>query len=183
MLLKVDKIVEHVDTKFAQKLVAEEGPAIMMWFIQHAMEGWQELQRTGSFYGTTKDKARAAAMHYKEESSPHLAWIEEEGLVVEHGARMNAHEAYRSFRAFMKEENRFYTTTKKEFRKDLSSLPRRQISYGRFGDELVFFGLRVKEIEGGNVVKLFPAVNEKPEKPETLVINTQAPKNGGETPK
>jgi hypothetical protein len=148
MLLKVDKTIENADSKFSQKLVAEEGEAIMMWFIQHAIEGWQELQRRGSFYGSTKDKARAAAMKYKEDSSPHLAWMEEEGIVVEHGARMNAGEAYRSFKNHMKDENPYFTTTKKEFRDTLSSLPRCQICYGRFGTERIFHGIRSKTSTG-----------------------------------
>ena len=74
LLLKVDKLLKgKIDDHYARKLVDKEGPAILMWFIQHAMEGYQSLQKNGSFYGDTVNKAKAAAEAYKAKMSPHLA--------------------------------------------------------------------------------------------------------------
>jgi hypothetical protein len=96
LLLKVDKLLQgKIDDHYARKLVAEEGPAILMWFVQHAIEGYQSLQTNGSFYGDTVNKAKAAAEAYKAKMSPHLQWMEEEDVVLEPGARTNAHQTWR----------------------------------------------------------------------------------------
>src|SRR5262249_7773365 len=52
LLLEVNKkIAEHMpdNTQFSEEVVRDEGPAVMTWLIQGAMQGWQSLERTGSF--------------------------------------------------------------------------------------------------------------------------------------
>ncbi len=47
------KIAEHMpdNERFAEQLMEREGPGIMMWFMQGALEGWESLRDTGSFLG------------------------------------------------------------------------------------------------------------------------------------
>src|SRR4029077_6479615 len=145
LLLKVDKLLQgKVDDHYARKLVAEEGPAILMWFIQHAMEGYQSLQKNGSFYGDTVNKAKAAAEAYKAKMSPHLQWMEEEDVIVEPGTRTNAHQAWQSYKEWIKDDNPLHRETKGEFRDNLRDATNGAVTYGRFGDEWVFFGMRLK---------------------------------------
>jgi hypothetical protein len=138
-----------------------------MYFIQAAMEGWQEMQRSGSFYGSTVDKASAAAAEYKKGMSPHLEWMKEEDVILEPGARMNAHETWRSYKEWIKEGvtgNTLHRETKAEFRENLIAATGRQISYGRYADEWVFFGARFSRRQMGTVnpvnVIQFPTAEE-----------------------
>src|SRR5215471_15226253 len=87
LVLKVDKLLKvKPDDHYARKLVDAEGPAILMWLIQGAMEGYESLQETGSFYGDTTKKAAAAAIDYKAKMSPHLQWMEEKDIEVDSNA-------------------------------------------------------------------------------------------------
>jgi phage/plasmid-associated DNA primase len=160
LLLKVNKKLEEskIDVQFPEKLVAEEGPAIMMWFVQAAIEGWKCLQATAKFYGATKDKAAAAATAYKDKSNPYKGWMEKRGIVVERGARMNAHDAFHSFKAWALEENPTFRETKAEFRDNLASTYPGAISFGRYADEWVFFGIRLASVAAGGNVFTFPKV-------------------------
>lgn len=159
LLLKVDKLLQgKIDDHYARKLVDEEGPAILMWFIQHAMEGYQSLQKNGSFYGDTVNKAKAAAEAYKAEMSPHLQWMEEEDVILESGTRTNAHQAWRSYKDYIKDDNPLHRETKEEFRDNLAAATNGAITYGRFGDERVFFGMRFKNAPAGENVVPFPPI-------------------------
>jgi putative DNA primase/helicase len=160
LLVHANKLIKGTpDAHFSRKLVAEEGPAILMFFIQHAMEGYQSLVQNGSFYGNTVNHAKAAAQFYKQRLSPHLAWIEDEDIVIEHGARMNAHQAWRSYKEWVKDDNPTHRETKQEFRDNLKAISGGQITYGRFGFERVFFGMRFKKEHQGENVVPFPTVN------------------------
>jgi putative DNA primase/helicase len=166
LLLPVDKVLNvKVDDHFARKLVAEEGPSILMWFIQHAMEGYQSLEREGSFYGNTVNKAKEAARSYKMRSSPHLAWMAEEDVVVTPGARTNASAAWKSYKQWVLDDNPTHRETKAEFRDNLKAATNGAVTYGRYCDERVFLGMRFKHEHqgqgfsgtgGGDVVPLFP---------------------------
>ena len=163
LLLKVDKLLPgKPDDHFARKLVADEGPAILMWFIQHAMEGYQALQADGSFYGDTTVKAKAAAEAYKARMSPHLAWMEDEDIILEPGARMNAHQAWKSYKEWIRDDNPLHRETKEEFRGYLRDATKGAVTYGRFGDERIFHGMRPKNAPSGvNVVPFPPAGSVK----------------------
>jgi P4 family phage/plasmid primase-like protien len=159
LLLKVDKLLQgKIDDHYARKLVAEEGPAILMWFIQHAMEGYESLQTTGSFYGDTIKRAKAAAEAYKAKMSPHLQWMEEEDVILEPGTRTNAHQAWQSYKAWIKDDNPLHRETKREFRENLRDATNGAVTYGRFGDEWVFFGMTFKDAPSGENVVPFPPV-------------------------
>jgi hypothetical protein len=150
LLLKVDKLIKNkVDDHFARKLVAEEGPAILMWFIEHAMEGYRSLVDDGSFYGNTVDKAKGVAREYKEKSSPHLAWMADEDIVIEKGARTNAHNAWKAYKDWVHDDNPTHRETKQEFRDNLKAATKGAVTYGRYGDERVFFGMRFKNDHQG----------------------------------
>jgi phage/plasmid-associated DNA primase len=159
LLLKVDKLLQgKIDDHYARKLVAEEGRAILMWFIQHAMEGYQSLQSDGSFYGKTVKKAKAAAEAYKAKMSPHLQWMEEEDVILEGAARTNAHLTWRSYKEWVKDDNPLHRETKAEFRDALTAATKGAVTYGRFGDEWVFFGMRFKKASAGKNVVPFPPI-------------------------
>jgi P4 family phage/plasmid primase-like protien len=161
LLLPVNKLLKvKPDVHFTRKLVAEEGPAILMWLIDHAMAGWRDLQATGSFYGDTTTRAKAAADAYKQSMSPHLEWMKETDIVIEHGARMNSHEAWRSYKEWVKDDNPLHRETKKEFRDNIAAATKGQVTYGRFGDERVFFGMRGKGAPAGANVVPFPSLED-----------------------
>src|SRR5262245_1765048 len=134
------------------------------------MEGYQSLQTDGSFYGSTVDKAKRAAETYKAQMSPHLQWMEEEGIEVDPNAptdpherekpavraamwRMNAHEAWRSYKQSVMDDNPMHKERKKEFRENLEAVTGGKVTYDRFGDERVFIGMRRRhDACGVNVV-------------------------------
>jgi len=74
---------EHCQQLFEQ-IVRDEGPSILAFFVQGAMEGWQSLERTGSFYGDTVKSLVAAARGYRRAANPFLQWINED---MEQGGR------------------------------------------------------------------------------------------------
>lgn len=158
LLLRINKLLEgnlKIDTEFSEKLVAAEGSAIMTFFVQGALEGWQSLQQTGRFLGDTARSAEAEAKKARRGSSPHLNWISER-MVLERGARVNAHDAFRSFRQFVVEDNPHYRESKAEFRDALSAFTNGAVTYDRSGNERVYIGMRFAEsVTSSTVVSLF----------------------------
>ncbi len=81
LLLEFPRSIEGVlpdDKNFAQNVVAAEGPAILMWFLEEAQAGWESLQRDGSFMGNTIEVGLELARIYRERANPHMQWVEEE---------------------------------------------------------------------------------------------------------
>ncbi len=77
--------------------------------------------------------------------SPHLEWMSDEDVILEPGNPVNAHSVWRSYKEWIKEGvtgNSLHRETKAEFRENLIAATGRQISYGQYGDEWVFFGMR-----------------------------------------
>jgi phage/plasmid-associated DNA primase len=107
MMLQVNKkIAEYMpdNTRFAVEVVRDEGPAILAFFVQGAMAGWQSLERTGSFMGETPKEALAAARGYRRDSNPHANWIKEE-MQLDPEGDIEAKDAFKHYMAYMQEQN------------------------------------------------------------------------------
>jgi phage/plasmid-associated DNA primase len=153
------KIAEHMpeNTRFAEEIVRNEGPAILAFFIQGAMEGWQTLQRTGSFIGETVKEVEEAAKSYRRAANPFLQWIREEceedearGTPDDKGYDYDAKAAFKSYMEEMREQNPRYHISKEDFRAGLERLgfPYDRRTRGKFGvGRYVFKGLRPKQEE------------------------------------
>src|SRR5262249_40899690 len=113
---------------------------------------------------------------YKAKMSPHLQWMEEKDIEVDSNAptdevggakadkrtlsRMNAHQAWRSYKEWVFDDNPLHRETKEEVRTNLREATGGKVRYDRFGDERVFFGMRSKNMfVGGNVVN-FPIADQ-----------------------
>jgi P4 family phage/plasmid primase-like protien len=144
LMLKVNTVIaeDKVDVEFARKLVDEEGPAILCWLLQGAYEGYQQLQATGKFLGPLADQAKADARAYKDTMSPHRAWMEDEGIVEDPNGTMNASEAWRSYKAWMHEDNPMHRESSREFRDNLYGMSNGRISYKRTMSRRVYIGMR-----------------------------------------
>jgi hypothetical protein len=89
----------------------------------------------------------SGAMHY---------WRDGIGLIA------NAHQAWRSYKEWVLDDNPLHRETKEEFRTNLREATGGKVRYDRFGDERVFFGMRSKNknmFVGGNVVN-FPMADQ-----------------------
>jgi P4 family phage/plasmid primase-like protien len=167
------KIAEHMpdNTRFAREVVEEEGPSILAFFIQAAMEGWQSLERTGSFYGDTVKSLVEAARGYRRAANPFLQWIKEdmeqgEGVGFDYESK----DAFKDFVAHMREQNPRYHLSKEDFRNGLEALGFKygQRTQGQNLGRLVFKGFRPKPVDdpfgnddgAGNIVK-FPKPEQK----------------------
>lgn len=78
------------------KVVEAEGPAILMWFLEEAQRGYQELAENGSFMGDTVEVGLELARAYRLKANPHWQWIEQEMIEVP-GAAMPAKDAWYSY--------------------------------------------------------------------------------------
>jgi putative DNA primase/helicase len=74
---RVDEVLPD-DRDFAARVVATEGHSILMWFLEEAQQGYQDLQNNGSFMGATADLGLALARAYRLKANPHVQWIEDE---------------------------------------------------------------------------------------------------------
>lgn len=165
MLTMNKKIADHMldDTKFAEKLVAEEGPAILMWFMQGAYEGSQSLNQTGSFLGGLEEPFKQQAKEYRRASNPFLQWIDEK-MELNPDEYVGAHEAFQSFVNYVREENNRFHISKQDFREGLTRATNSEVSYQRRTVNpdkglLVYSGLTFRNHDGtpdfgGNVISL-----------------------------
>jgi phage/plasmid-associated DNA primase len=143
------KIAEHMpdDTRFAEKIVRDEGRAILMFFIQGAMEGWQNLERTGSFMGDTVKEALDAARGYRRAANHFLQWIKED---MELGEEFDyeSKACFKDFVTHMREQNPKFHMSKEDFRTGMEALGLKydRRSTGKVGvDRNVFKGLTPRE--------------------------------------
>jgi len=167
LLLEINKKIADFmpdNTRFADEIVREEGSAVMMWLIQGAMEGWQSLERTGSFMGDTVKEVLAAARGYRRSANPFLQWINED-MEQGEGSDYEAKAAFKDFVTHMREQNPKFHISKEDFRIGMEALG---FTYGRRtqGKEgvgrYVLKGLRPRQysldelggIMGGNVLPL-----------------------------
>jgi P4 family phage/plasmid primase-like protien len=163
------KIAEHMsdNTRFAEEVVEQEGPAILMWLIQGAMEGWQCLDRSGSFMGDTVKEALAAAKSYRRAADPIRQWIEEE-METGEAFDFESKKAFKAYMERMREQNSKYHLTRQEFRDGMEKLG---FAYGKRqghregAGRLVYKGLRPRQEEfdvppAGSGVP-FPPANTK----------------------
>ena len=116
------KIADYMpdDEQFPAHVMESEGPAIMMWFMQGALEGWESLRDTGSFLGKTAEPFRDAAKAYRREANPFLQWISEEMAIV-HGKDFEAQDAFAAFKAYMLDQNPKFHMSKADFREGINS--------------------------------------------------------------
>ena len=145
------KIADYMEdnTRFAEEIVRDEGPAILAFFVQGAMEGWQSLERTGSFYGDTVKSLVAAAKRYRCAANPFLQWINEDMEQGEgEGFDYEAKWAFAAFVEHMREQNPRYHISKEDFRNGLEKLgfkyDRRTLGKVGIG-RMVFLGIRPKQ--------------------------------------
>jgi P4 family phage/plasmid primase-like protien len=169
LLLTLNKKIKDYmrdNEQFAYEVVRDEGPAILMFFVQGAMEGWKSLQTTGSFLGGLEADFLAAAKHYRREANPHAQWVDEY-MTVDAEGTVERGQALRSYRQFMLEQNPRFHESSKEFVDAIVLLGNGAIEYTRWKggprrDQRGFQGLRFRDdvTTGGNtsdkVVNLFP---------------------------
>ncbi len=149
------------DEQFAEKLIAREGSAIMMWFMQGAQEGWESLDAGGSFLGDLAAPFKEAAKAYRRQANPFLQWIEEE-MAEDPDKDINAKDAFAAFRAFMVDQNPKFHMSKPDFREGLRLATDGRVSYKMRSRQpnkgtMVFEGLTYKNENSltdssGNVV-------------------------------
>jgi P4 family phage/plasmid primase-like protien len=134
------------NTRFAEEIVHEEGSAILAWFIQGAMEGWQSLEHTGSFMGDTVKEALVTAKTYRRDANPFLQWIKED---MEEGPEFDtdSKDAFKSYVEHMREQAPRYHISKEDFRMGMEALGftfgRR--TAGQYKGRSVFRGLRYRQ--------------------------------------
>ena len=160
------KIADYMpdDEQFPAHVMESEGPAIMMWFMQGALEGWESLRDTGSFLGKTAEPFRDAAKAYRREANPFLQWISEEMAIVprQAGKDIDAKDAFAAFKAYMLDQNPKFHMSKADFREGLKLATNGEVFFGRRTTppnkgRSVFFNLTTRE-EGalvdvnGNVI-------------------------------
>jgi P4 family phage/plasmid primase-like protien len=132
LLLEVNKkIAEHMpdNERFAEEVVRDEGRAIMMFFVQGAIEGWGQLERTSSFMGDLVKEALEGARDYRKASNPFLQWVNED---MEEGRGegfdYESKDAFKDFVTYMREQNPRYHCSKEDFRSGMEALG---FTYGR----------------------------------------------------
>jgi P4 family phage/plasmid primase-like protien len=97
LLLEFDRTVEQGgikdDRMFPVKVVEAEGSAILMWFLEDAQAGYQDLLEQGSFMGDTVDIGLELAAKYRLKANPHNQWVDE-GAIRDPEATMPAKTAW-----------------------------------------------------------------------------------------
>ena len=108
LLLTMDKkIKEHMkdDVQFAAKVADKEGPGILMWLVQGAIEGYECLERTDSFFDEGMvDPMVDATKNYRRADNIFLQWIEEE-MELDPNSDIEAKPTYTSFMGWMREQD------------------------------------------------------------------------------
>ena len=147
------KIAEHMpdDEQFAEKLVAKEGPAIMMWFLQGAYEGYRSLQETGSYLGNLAEPFKESAAAYRRAANPFLQWIQEE-MEYDPKKDIGSKDAFDSFIRFMRDQNPRFHISKQDFKEGLERATEcrvilRRRSKNPFKGRWVFEGLTYRAEE------------------------------------
>jgi phage/plasmid-associated DNA primase len=82
LLIKLRHVIRESgmkdDRQFPEKVLAAEGPAILMWFLEEAQRGYQELVENGTFMGGTVDVGLELARKYRDKANPHTQWVKAE---------------------------------------------------------------------------------------------------------
>jgi P4 family phage/plasmid primase-like protien len=157
LLLEMNKkVADHMpdDTRFAEKVVAAEGSAILMWLVQEAMAGWQSQESTGSFLGGFEKPLLAQAKQYRVQANPFLEWIEDQ-MVLDPKGDVDPKEALRLYRQYQVDQGgdpKSRYISQPDFRSGLETLGRllgKPISYwrrtsGPLKGTWAFKGLRAK---------------------------------------
>jgi putative DNA primase/helicase len=171
MLTMNKKIAEHMpdDELFAGHIVRDEGPGIMMFFVEGAMEGYQSLEKTNSFLGDLVEPFKLQAAEYRREANPFLEWIGEE-MELNSAKDVEAKDAFRAFTSFMHDQNPRFHISKADFRDGLSLATNGEVSYQRRSSGVnkgrwVFDGLTFSDgdaaVDGaGNVVRFPTHLNQ-----------------------
>ena len=165
MLTMNKKIADHMpdDEEFAAKLVAREGPAIMTWLMQGAMEGWKSLERTNTLLGDLADPFKQTAAEYRREANPFLQWITDE-MRLDPAQDSPAPDAFRAFTTYMRDQNPRFHISKPDFRDGLERVTEGRVRYkmrskipnkGTMLDGLTYANGEGLTHAGGNVIS-FP---------------------------
>ena len=130
------KIAEHLseDEEFAEHLVAEEGPAIMMWFMQGAQEGWQSFRDTKSYLGNLADPFKIMAAEYRRDANPFLQWISEE-MQLDPTKELETRDAFALFKAYNLDQNPRWHMSKQDFKEGLEKATNGAVYFTRSGSK------------------------------------------------
>ena len=162
LLLSMNKkIKEHMadDVHFPQHVVEQEGPGIMMWLVQGALEGFDCYEKNASFFDDGMvDPMVAATANYRRADNWFEQWIDEEMRLDPH-VDISSADAFKAFMAWMQEQEPRFHMSKEDFKVGLEAatagrvFKKRQGGTGRY----VFQGLTYANGEGlkdanGNII-------------------------------
>lgn len=119
---RVDEVMKD-DRRFAEKLVEQEGAAILMWFIEEAKAGWESLERDGSFMGDTIEVAQELAKEYRRGANAIVQWITEE-MQFELGAKTKLKRAFELYMEWQRVQSPRHKETLADYRAALELLHR-----------------------------------------------------------
>jgi hypothetical protein len=131
LLLTMDKkITDHMpdDADFAQHVVREEGPSILMWLMHGAMEGFECLEKNASFFdpGMVAPMVQATKM-YRRNDNIFLQWIEEK-MRLDPSEDIESKDAFGAFMAWMREQDGRFHMSKEDFRAGLEAATGGEVS-------------------------------------------------------
>jgi P4 family phage/plasmid primase-like protien len=151
LLLKFSRRIDEVmpdNKKFSETVVEAEGPAILMWFLEEAYKGYQELVDRGSFMGDTVEVGLELAKDYREKANPHSQWIDDD-MIRDPLGEVPGKEGRDSYHAWGDRQEMWRSQKKESYEDFLSAMKTLGFKVAaptdhKKGQAMIIYGLRQK---------------------------------------